>query len=361
MAVTTEAAIKREAARIRMNFDNPNRYFAYTKESRDSYEKEFKYINGDIKLEQFAKDLQLVVSDCYILYAVASLGCTDLEGIRLFLSAMSNRNKDLSIASMKAKDVSSVRHRVRRLMECGMLFKHRYQISAEVQDDGMLASLDEEGQSSAKNKVSLYTITKSAQTLTNNKLGRHTVIDEWIQARPLYELMGWASCAYVAGRIAGNKAYIEQKQGVFNTRVAGTVIMPGILRMASSNSAGEAYVGIYPAFLHLDKSIKTEEIFEEDCQFMIKRMKQYFYSQDVKKRLARLVIVVEDNSDLVQMTRRIHANGSLIDDYDRLFFTGEGAVRLAKTSKLTGCFLRMQQDNSENGYSFAPVTPDFIL
>ena len=361
MAGTTEAALKRESARIRINLDNPNRYFAYTKEAKDSYDKEYNYVNGDIKLAQFANDVQGIASDCYILYAVASLGCTDLEGIRLFLSAMSNKYKDLSISNMA--DVSSVRNRIRGMMQSGMLFKHRYVISAAVEDEQMLDSVKTEGGSerSISNKVVLYTITKSAQTLANHKLGRRTVIDDWIQAKPLYELMGIASCSYVAGRIAHNKAYIEQSQGVYSTKIIGTVFMASELEMACANNDRPAYVGFIPAFLHFDKSIKTAEVFEEDCRYLVKRMHQYLYSRDLSKDIARLVVVVEDNSDLVQIAKRISMDEKMPPNYDRVYFTGEGVVRQAKTSKLEGCFLQMVQDNSENGYSFVPARPDFIL
>ena len=360
MAGTSEAALKRESAKIRVNLDNPNRYFAYTKEAKDSYEKDYNYVNGDIKLAQFANDVQGVASDCYILYAVACLGCTDLEGIRLFLSALSNKYKDLSIANMA--DVSSVRNRIRGMMQSGMLFKHRYLISSAVEDPEMIEGLKgDAGAERMSNKVALYTVTKSAQTLANHKLGRRTVVDDWIQAKPLYELMGIASCSYVAGRIAQNRAYISQGQGVYSTKVIGTVIMANELKMECANNDQPAFIGMIPAFLHLDKSIRTQETFEEDCRYLVKRMHQYLYSHDLEKELARVVVVVEDNSDLVQIAKRISMDERMPPNYDRVYFTGEGVVRQAKTTKLDGCFLRMVQDNSENGYSFMPARPDFIL
>lgn len=364
-AKNTESALKRESATIRVNLDNPNKYFVYTTEAGKSYEKEFKYVPGDLKLVNFAQDLTAVNSDCYLMYAIAVLGCTDLEGIRLFLSAYSNKNKDLSIPDMSK--ISSVRQRLRELTKNGMLFKHHYTVSA-LNPDGKVYEIDDDRDGEEvyddegrliSNKVTLYTISKSSQTLINKKLLRQTVIDEWIQARPLYELMGWAACGYVGGMLAQNKGYVDYIQGVFKTKVVGTTLIPGILKMQCPD--GVAHVGIVPAFLHLDRSVKTEQLFEEDCVYKIKRMKQYLYSRDVREEIARLLVVVEDNSDLVQMASRIVESGFLEKDYDRVYFTGEGVMRLAKDTKFNQCFLQIKPDGSDKGFSYVPVKPDFLM
>lgn len=356
---TTDAAMLKESVEIRNRLKNPERRFVYSKFSKNSFNKEFHYMNHDVKLMNFAQDLVGAKSDCYLLYAVAALGVADLEGIRLFLNALHTKNKELSIPDMR--QTSSVRHRLHELAKGGMLFKMVYDVpKGEVEDsfDSTDDGTDNEVQD--VNKVTLYTITNSSVALINKKLDRKLMVDEWIQARPLFDLMGWSSCAYVAGRMAQNKNYVDQVQGVYKTPAVGTVIIPGILKMLAEDGEDVNYIGFFPGFLHIDSTITTDENFEKNCDYRLRYLSQYFFYQDKKKHLARAVVVVEDNSDLVQMARRIHAFGAFKEDYDRIYFTGEGAVRKAKTSKLAHCFLRMEEDNSEEGYSFKPVTPDFI-
>jgi hypothetical protein len=355
MATTSEATTKRESVKIRTKLDSPARRFEYTKDSKDTYTQLFKYMSNDVKLAEFSRDEIAMVSDCYLLYAIAVLGVADLEAVRLFLSALSNRNKDLLIADMG--DPSNVRRRLKKMFYNGMLFKHSYK-SANAPKEGEADSDD----GAESNYITLYTVTNSTQSLMNKRLGRRVVLNEWLQALPLHEMMGWAACAYVSGMLARNPAYIEQVQGIYTTKAIGTVFIPGIMKMKSSHEPGMAYVGIMPAFIHFDSAVKTEAWFEEDCHYLVKRMKQFLYSQDAKHRLARLIIVVEDNADLVQVSKKMIGDGALDDDdYNRIFFTGEGVIRQAKTVKFTKCFLRIRLDKSEQGYSYEPAAPDFIL
>lgn len=359
MATSNSAQLK-ETLNIRNRLKAPGRRFVFSKYAKNTYDKEFKYMNHDTKLINFARDIVGATSDCYLLYAVAALGVTDLEGIRLFLGAMHRKNKELSIPDMR--QVSSVRHRLHELCKNGMLFRVTY----EVPKDSEVA-LTEDGDDGTDNveqdvnKVTLYTATNSTIALINKKLDRKLVVDEWIQAKPLFDLMAWSSCAYVAGRIAQNKGYVDQVQGIYKTPAIGTVILPGILKMMAPNGEDINYIAMVPGYLHLDPSTTTEENFEKNCEYRMKWIKQFFYYQDSKHHYAKVVVVVEDNSDLVQIARKLHSFGILREDYDRIFFTGEGAVRSAKTAKLTHCFLRMEEDRSDEGFSFLPATPDFIL
>lgn len=354
MATSTSTTAKREAVKIRTELSNPVRYFSYTKLARDTHVRVQEFLPQDAKLTEFARGEIAMTSDCFLLYAIAVLGVADLQSIRLFLSALSNKNKDLSIMDMS--DSASVRRRLRKLASNGMLFKHAYEVEKK-------ATGEESPDGADSNHVTLYTITNSTQDLMNKRLGRRVVVNDWIQGLPLYEMMGWAACSFVSGMIARNKGYIEQVQGIYTTKAIGTVIFPNIIKMKSTMEPGLAYVGLMYAFLHLDRTSKTEEWFNEDCHYMVKRMKQFLYSQDAKHRLVRLVVVVEDNEDLVQMATRMVKDGQIEEsDFDRIFFTGEGVIRQAKTTSFTKCFLRVKSDSSDdNGFVYEPVKPDFIL
>ena len=49
---------------------------------------------------------------------------------------------------------------------------------------------------------------------------------------------------------------------------------------------------------------------------------------------------------------------NLVDDYDRLYFTGEGAMRY-KTD-IRGSFLQMRKGTAKQPLVFIPVVPDFL-
>ena len=360
MSETTTAALdaaqKRETLNIRNRLKSPCRHFVYSKFSKDSYKIDATLRSMDEKIKYFADGEVGTVSDCYLIYAVAALGFTDLEAVRLFLTALHRKNADLSIPNMRNTDL--IRSRMEKLRATGLLLKHRYEVPRQqaIGENGETVDILDDG----TNNITLYNAAASSISLINNKLGRPVALDQWAAAKPLYTIMGWASCAYVAGRIAQSKNYVDQIQGVYQTPAVGKVLMPSLLKMLSPDGSEVEYVGVFPAFLHLDKTINTEEMFEKNCEYMFRRMKQFFFYHDKKSHLARMIIVVEDNSDLVQMAMRIHAFGDFVEDYDRIFFTGEGPMRMAKTVKLVHCFLRMAQDGSEQGYTFIPASPDFI-
>ena len=346
MKTTNEQLKKSVALRNLLNSDS--RHYKFNDEVIDSWGKEYHRLDHDIKLLRFAEDQMGAYSDCFVLYAIACLGVADQESIRMFLRAL--RDNCAGVTIMDVDNPDYVRERLKALVGLGFIFKFHYTVDA----------LNSEGEV-IPNGVTLFTIDPGGQTFMNKVLEKRTVVHEWIQAKPIFELVGWAACSYVAGRVINAGKFIEARQGVFATKIVGTVFMPGMFKMLVDGQ--EAYIGFINAFLHRGKGMETASDYEKRCEYMVTVISQYFYNRDKKHVLNRLVVIVENNADLVEIADWINKDGSLVEDYDRLYFTGEGAMRYVHD--IRNAFLQMKKETGKKegtneGYSFVPVVPDFL-
>lgn len=343
MATNTKELMAK-SIEIRHLLDSDARHFKWDDDAKETWERTYYRLEHDVKLLRFAEDAMGAISDCFILYAVACLGCTDTDGVRMFLRAM--RDNSAGVTIMDIDNLDYVRERMKSLLSLGFLFTYNYTVYAHDKN----GKLNENG-------IKLFTIDKSGQSFMNQKLAKRTAIHEWIQAKPEFELIGWAACSYVHGRVATSGKYIESKQGIFQTKAIGTAFIPSILRM-ELNDGKAADIGFISAFLYKGQGFMTEHDYEDRCIFTVNLIKQFFFNRDSKKRIARAVVVVENNADLVEIGTWIDKMGNLVDDYDRLYFTGEGAMRY-KTD-IRGSFLQMRKGTAKQPLVFIPVVPDFL-
>ena len=249
-AVQIDTGIKR-AVYIRELLNSEARNFVFSKAAQESYTKEFNAVKHDIRLMNFARDIVGAISDCYILYAVAMMGVCDIESVQMFLGALSQKNKDLAISDMRDRD--SVKKRFTALVKNGFLFKHRFEYRMEGSDGKKITK-----------KINMYSVEKSGQHLVAQKLGAQLAVNEWIDAKPLSELMGWAACGYVKGRVVESGRFLEYKQGVIRTKAIGTAMYPGEVKMQRKD--GQAVtVGFIQAFMRHNKAIQTKEQFDDSC------------------------------------------------------------------------------------------------
>lgn len=334
---------------IKERLDAQGRHYVFDSSVAESYKKDFRLIPNDQRLLKFAEDMMGAVSDMHILYAVAVMGVADYQGVYKFLKNLKTRHKDLSIAG--TDDPSAVRNRLRALFQMGLLFKHMYRVPV-VSDTGA-SSIDD---------VTLYTVTDTAVAMVNNKLENHVIRQEWMQMKPLYELEGWAACAAVANVVDSFSLCKERKQGAFKTPFLGaTTIIPCIIK-AQNKESEDIFVGFVPAYFHMNSAAQTREQFLRNVEYKINVMRQFLFSQDKKEHVARLVIVVEDSTDLDVVANYILKSDELKDDFYRIFFTGEGAL-LKSTDKdgyASDCFLGIKEAKTKSGFSYYAAKPEFI-
>lgn len=339
----SKKSILAETVHIREQLNNDVRHYKYIEEAEESWAKEIHYMEHDVKLLAFARNELDAISDCYLIYAVACLGVTEAEGIKLFLSAIKKSTAGVTIMDVDNNDY--LRGRLKYLTRLGMFFRFKYTV--HVENKGEMK----------ENIITLYTVLNDAQTFMNKKLAKNLAINDWIQAKPIYELMGWASAAYAAGKIAQSDKFIEFDQGVFATKAIGTRFIPSIVKLRYQED-DVVYVGVIGAFLHRLKGGQSERDYEKNCSKLVAVIKQFLYSRDVNGHYGRVVMVVEDNGDLNEMAEWIHKSQNLEEDYDRIYFTGEGALKTIPD--LGRSFLVMKKEDTKNGYSFVPKVPDFI-
>lgn len=333
----------KKSVALRTILNSNSRHYRFEEGVIDSWGKEYHRLEHDIKLLRFAEDQMGAYSDCFILYAIACLGVADQESIRMFLKAL--RDNCAGVTIMDVDNPDYVRERLRALVSLGFIFKFHYSLEVLNGDNEAIP-----------NAVTLFTIDPGGQTFMNKVLEKRTVVHEWLQAKPIFELVGWAACSYVAGRVINEGKFIEARQGVFATKIVGTVFIPGLFKMIIDGQ--EAYVGFINAFLHRGKGMETVSEYMKRCEYMVTVINQYFFNRDKKRVVARMVVVVENNPDLVEIADWINKDGSLENDYDRLYFTGEGAMRYVRDIRKS--FLQMKKTVTNEGYSFVTVVPDFL-
>ena len=337
-----------DALKVRMALNGTSRYFYYDDAVMESVEGRFSYLHHDIKLLRFAQSTVGVVSDCFILYAIPLLGASTTEAICAFLRILQKKEKDLSIPDMS--DHSSALRRIDTLVSCGFVYRTSY------------ISLNTVGSEKLKEShVVLFSVTDEGVSLLNQRLSRRVVPNQWFQAKPISELIGWAACSY-AGVVVADHAgshFLDFQQGYFRTRNIGTVIMPVIVKTDLKRREKPGFIGFAPAFLHKNKPFQREGDYEDCCIQFASSIAQYLHFCDKKKRIGRIVIVVENNDDLVSAAYWLHRAGVLGENYDRVFFTGESILR--GTKSLKDRFLSAQDDSdAEGGFIIVPASPDFV-
>lgn len=346
--VTKKELTEKDGLKLRLALNGTARVFYYSDETEASIEESFKYLPHDVKLVRFAEGSVGVISDCFILYAVAMLGASTPEVICTFLRVLQKKYKELLVPDMTSPD--AILRRLTALAGCGFVYKHRYKVPTTLYYYGEMTDIT----------VALYSIADDGVNLVNQKLKKKVTTNQWFQAKPISELIGWGAASYVGVTFAdlSGQMFRDFEQGVYRTRSAGTVLMPAAVKVDLKNKDHPGCVGFIPAFLHRSRDYQTDSDYEAFCYRFANNVSQYLYYCDSHKRYGRAVVVVQDNDDLVNAAFWIHKSGSLEGNLDRVFFTGESAFRGAKSLKEK--FLMMRKDDSaEGGFVIVPANPDF--
>lgn len=327
---------------VRRDLDCENRHFVYTDNVNREHVKVFNYVNSDAKLLEFARDSFGMISDCYIMYAIAHLGVAEKETILLFLQAVHLRNPQLNIV---CEEKGVLTERLRVLSNMGYVFKHRYEVIAD------------HGMGPVKELVTLYSLSEDAYNMVKQKLQKRININAAIQMKPIKELIGWACAGYVGSMIAksstGFSGFLER---VLRTKQLGSAYMPCELK----TQVGEEvyYISVLSSYFGIDPSYQTKRDYDECCAFKVNMIRNYLCCRTTKG-LSVVVVAVADNADLNEITYCIHNTGALVEFYGRIYFTGEGVLRFV--SDVENAFLQMYCDEeSERGYDIRQVKAPFI-
>lgn len=326
----------REITVAKKILNSPIRRYVISEEIKDSYQKEYKYVQLDLRLARHANDSFGGISDCYILYAIAKLGFADISSIQKFLIALKKKSPSLNI--MDTTDRGNIRARISSLFNNGFLFKSTYEIVDQVKG--------------GVNKCNIYSIDHESQNFMCQKLGKRVPPNKWIQAKPIEEIIAWAAASHVGTTMALNKNFVEFKEGIFRTGAIGTVMLTNELKM--ENEYAEFHVMTMPAFLYFSKERCSKEDYTENILYKINVILNYISYKAKKEKNPRVVIVVEDVADMEKFKEYIVRTEVLLPYLDYIFFTGEEYMRMNPQY-----MFQLKKDGPDN-YDYTITSPDFL-
>lgn len=308
------------------------------------HRKVFTYVRDDERLISFAQDRTAMYSDCYILYAIAFMGVATKESISLFLQALSRKYPELAIICQKTKD--SMEGRLHNLANLGYVFMYRYTIQA-MGDTGEIK----------EQAVSLYTVVDAAFDIVRQRLQKRLSINMAIQYKPLDELIGWASAAYVGACIAQSAGFTGYLERVLRTKMLGSTYLPFELKNVVEGTS--YYIAVINSFLQQNKLTQTDTDYLDYCAFKLNTIKNYLAVRTTKG-VAIVCVALRDKEDLAQIGRLIYQAEILRPYLEQIFFTGEGIIR-ERGGDATRAFLRLVIDDyTQEGYHFEYVNPIFM-
>lgn len=334
--------LAKETYTKRVQLDNKACRFVYNEEIEMTYARYFNYTDPDTKLLSLAKDEAGIISDCYILYAIAHLGVCDKNTISMFLEALQKIEPSLNIIS--GKNEYGIGERLRLLEKRGYIFKLKYNV-----DNHGIDVPD------STDMVSFFTTTESGYELVKQRLQKRLTINKLIQAKPINELIGWAAAAMVGAYIACHSRFEDYLERVLRTKQLGSVYLPCELKV---NAYGEKYyIALVSAFLYRNKHSQTENDFNEYCAYKLNVMKNYLACR-TQKGQAVVVCAVADNADLNKMVGLIYQTDILGPYLEQIYFTGEGIIKSFENP--IDCFLQMRLTDTEEGYEIMSAKPAFL-
>jgi len=331
---------------LRRDMDSGNKSFVYNADVETVYEKYYRYVTADQRLLSFALDYACMVSDCYIMYAIAHMGVADKKSILLFLETIASKYPKLNIKYRGEK--GEFEQRLRALCRYGFLFRFLYTVDGKKENGEF-----------GENAICLYTLVESGYEVVNQRLQKRVAKNGAIQFKPMSELIGWASAAYVGACIArsSGKHFVDFLDRVLRTKQLGAVYLP--VELKTNVDGAVYYIAVVSSYLQHNEISQTEEDYAEYCAFKINTIKNYLYCRTTKGT-SIVVVTVENNADLMDISSLIYSTGILTPYLDRVYFTGEGILK-QRGDDASKAFLRMYLDEKEEiGYGFEYAVPVFI-
>lgn len=339
-----EKELAKQALLTKAKLGSSERKFIIQSKDAYVYKKIYHEIDYDTKCLLFAVDNVGTNTDAFILYAVSMLKICDKEAIINFLSILKKRNKDFAIPWLDTADAADfIKRRLKALTDKGFLFKHAF----------VVPYYDSKKSIESENTVYLYSITKSSQSFMNQKLVKSVPWCDWVQVKPLIELIGIAAASYVGCKLANNPTFVEYKKAVFKGKTTGTNFIPNEVKYLKDDE--EIYVGCVPGFIYRDETIQSEEDATDVAVKKVTTALEYINYRAYSGKTARIVYVAESYEDLEKLANLIIKTEVLLPYLDSVYFTGEGLVRHSK--ELGTAFLKLA---SKENISFVPARPDFI-
>lgn len=329
------------AIAIRQFIDSNDKKFVWNDDVCNSFKLMYERMSNEKRLYYFANDRFGSVSDCFIIYAVMVFGICDLASIQNYLHAMHNLSTELSLSDYQ--EVSNLKIRIKMLVEIGFLAKNSYRVKPV-----------NEGESTAY--MNLYTCTTDAVEFATKRLNRPYKLMSWLQAMRPQEMISWAAAAKIGSTLALYPTFKEFGLGrIYSNK--NSYYLPCELKYQIKDT--EYNVAVMNTFLYFDKSVMTESNYKDYVIDKLNTILQYvIYRSKVCE--ARVVCVVEDNTNLSTLAKWIKKAERLRDILPVLYFTGEGVMNELNGDVANSMIQMVLSDQYEAGFTFIQTIPDFL-
>jgi len=330
-----------KAMAIRQYIDATDKRYIWNDHVRESFTVMYERMSNEKRLFYFANERFGSVSDCFIIYAIMILGVCDILSIQNFLHALHNMSTELSL--LDYEDLSSLRSRIKKLVDVGFLAKNVYRTEGVTEDK-------------STSYMNLYSCTSEAVEFATKRLSRPYKFMSWLQAMRPQELISWAAASRIGTTLALYPTFKEFGLGkVYSNK--NSYYLPCELKYQLRDT--EYNVAVMNTFLYFDKSVMTESDYKDYVIDKLNTILQYVtYRSKVCE--ARVVCVVEDNTNLTTLAKWIKKAERLRDILPALYFTGEGVVNELNGDVANSMVQLVLSDRYEAGFTFVQTVPDFL-
>lgn len=330
----------RETYISRVMLDSKDREFICTDLIKESHDKGYNYKDSDVRRLQFTLDALGMTSDCYILYAIAHMGCATKDTIVAFLTAIANKYPDLHIVCGK----ENINECLRFMYGLGLVQKIFYDVFL--------------GPNKKQERITLYITTEDGVGYVKQHLKKRCTYNIAFYTKHIKDLIGWGCAAFVGSTLAErNSGFVEFSEGVLRTKQMGAMFFPCEWKAKVEETM--YYVAFQPAYLEYDKSYMTSLDYEDCCMNAVDIVRNYINCR-TKNGIPCVVIVVEDNRDLNAIAANIMANGTMQGMLENIYFTGEGALLGHKEDEKNAFFQIVLDPDEKEGYSIISCAAPFM-
>lgn len=284
--------------------------FIYNDEVKQSYEKIYHWFDSELKVKRISEGDMGIVSDAYIMLAVALLKVATREDIQSYLTVMHSKYKELCITSVDDED--SLKKCLKRLIVSGLLFKHHYSYMTE---------------SGSLKHISLYTLSRGNATLMNAILEKNVKVMPYLQAKHLYSLIGLAASAHTAAEtMRRSNCFYSMEEGTYRSKFIGGFSVAQEL-VLKDNDGQITKIGFHPVFLGRDSSYQTEADYNDFKIYLQNIIRNYItLNMQSTSDNTYMILTVRDKKDLEEFIEVVQGSPIMNPVLSHVYLTGYGLI-----------------------------------
>lgn len=277
------------------------RRYIYNEESKDSFEKIYRYVEEGKQVLYIAND-ELTITDILTLYPICKFGFCSMRAIFAYNWILQKKEKMLAL---NLTTQQSLETSINRLVRLGLIVRCTYLV------DGT--------------RGNLFIATNKACSLVSKALDKVIRYEDWNVAAPIYKMIAGAASSYTAAALYSSNNFNCFNDGIVNFKKSGTTYLTAEANF--TNSKGEQFVvGMYHAYLFYDKSRSTEDDYYFKVNKLYEMLADYF-TYRTKKYAPRFVITVQDSDDFKKFIKYAISVDLLTDDMIKnIFITSENLL-----------------------------------